>query len=223
MRLSRRLCFTHYSVNIKLDYENNLELDFPAVSFCNLNSIDYNKANLEANKIIREKIERLISPFTFNDTYEESLNKTNILLKRGFQLKQIAEMITQVFVIHITRDEISKISYNLDQLLVSCLYNNKVCSNNSFQHLITNNFGNCFTFNSGNNPDNLYKVSRTGFRNGLRLELIPGNLDNPPFWLSSIGILIGVHDNRFRPLMVEEGLRLKPGTEINIIIKRDIQ
>ena len=69
----------------------------------------------------------------------------------------------------LNQTELSNIGYNLDsEMLISCQYNGHSCSetNGDFKRFWNNIYGNCYTFNGGNNS------YLTGDQNGLHLEMI---------------------------------------------------
>lgn len=220
------ITYLKYDVIVQLDYINDFNISFPAITFCNLQLIDYSKVMLEKNRHIRAELENLIKPFNLTDNFQINMEKVKELIDKGYQYKQIVEMINQIIITQMPRNLREEISYNIEDLFISCLFNNRVCGQEMFRRRFNTNFGNCFAFNTGLNatfhPIPIFNMSRPGFRNGLRLELSIGEQDFLPFWVSTNGIILSVHNTNVVPLLVEEGLRIRPGTETNLVITREI-
>lgn len=101
-------------------------------------------------------------------------------------------------------------SYNIDDMLINCRYNDIPCTKNDFEYFFTLTYGNCYKFNSGKNfTGDLVKKRATttpGFNNGLRLELFVGHSNLEYELIRSSGVRLFIHNSSNIPLTVVEGL-----------------
>ncbi len=65
-----------------------------------------------------------------------------------------------------------EISFQLSDMLLSCVYNGKSCDSSNFIQFTTYDRGNCYMFNS--NTSNLLTSMQSGPFYGLQLELFAG-------------------------------------------------
>lgn len=219
------MIFLKFDVVSRIDRVNDLDSDFPSVSFCNLHRINYPKLSLDQNSDLRHAINRLIHPFNVEDNFTTAYDKVDSLIKKGFTFKQISQIIEQSIVTEINQNLTINLTYSIDEMLISCLYNNRLCDRSKFTEYLSLNHGSCFTFNSKRNETghiiSTKLIGRPGVRNGLRLEINIGQLESLPFWISTNGIVISIHHKDLKPLMSEEGIRIRPGAETNLIISKE--
>ena len=72
---------------------------------------------------------------------------------------------------NLTEDDKNEYGFTLDHdLLISCEYNGEICVKENFTKYWSNEYGYCYSFNS--NPRNALNSSVTGFKHGLKLELV---------------------------------------------------
>jgi hypothetical protein len=85
-------------------------------------------------------------------------------------------------------------------------------------------YGKCYTFNSGydlsNNKISVLKRVRPGSPYGLQLKAYVGKPDTQPFWVTNMGVVISVHNQNETPLIIEEGVPIRPGAETNLILNK---
>jgi len=152
-----------------------------------------------------------------------SSNTTNLKGKKG-----IAEA---VIVKNLMRLEYnaSKGAYNLNDfgykmkdMLISCKFKGKACSENDFQLYHNFFYGNCYRFNGGYNSSNqqtsYQKITKAGWKYGLQLELYTG--DNSTLSISS-GFRILIHNQSDIAVFPEEdGVDIQTGLITNIAISK---
>lgn len=128
---------------------------FPVVQFCNLNSFDYLRVSDEIEDLLNEfntsSYEHLSSIVYVQDV--NSYLKTSLIAKYLKNLSSLFDM-----------------SFNIDQMLISCWFNNKPCSSVDFLPFYDFNLGQCWRFNQGKNANgqdmNISTSSQVGWNNG---------------------------------------------------------
>lgn len=193
--------YFEYNVVITVQTVHETSVNFPAITVCNLNSIDY------SNPGVADELSAIIARF------DEKANSTADILKHSkLKLKEISYLIN---------NEIKNRSYyySIEDMLISCLFNNQPCGPNDFEPYESKNFKSCYTFNSGTRG-HVLASNRAGMNNGLELELYVGNIRHQPYWVSTFGALITIYNQSTKPMLVEQGIKLKTGVETQIIVSR---
>jgi hypothetical protein len=164
--------FYNYEVNLVFDKYQDIPTKFPAITICNQNPFneryalkylqdkylftrDYGYYNPINSELI-EKVEEYEFYFSISDKIVNNKYQT---------INQLKRTLTN----DLNQTELLNIGYDLDtDMLISCQYNGNSCSetNGDFKKFWNNIYGNCYTFNSGNNS------YLTGDQNGLHLEMI---------------------------------------------------
>ena len=160
------VCVTYFEFNayIKTELEEHNKLKFPAVTICNLNQ--YTRSYF---KDAGYDEEQLFVIALFGDALS-----TRPILSRDFNfneinttIEELAEMYTNDFREPI-EEESFIFSHRLENMLVSCYFNNEPCFPDNFTTR-SNIHGRCFTFNS--NPINVLNTTSPGALYGLELIL----------------------------------------------------
>lgn len=148
-------------LNILIDYyalskntylENKIsdDVDFPAVTICNLKYYDIKKESLRSQ----------IQDF-FVTQWLNQLDKTNNLnLDTFYEYGYSA---------YRTLDPTSL--YKISDILLSCRFFIAKCNAQDFKEIMSQEYGRCFTFNS----QGVKKLYKEGNKYGLRLELLVGD------------------------------------------------
>ena len=121
------------------------------------------------------------------------------------------------------QSERMKFDHNLEQKLISCVFESNVCDRvNDFEHYHDVYFGNCFKFNSGvgmnGNKVNIRKTTQTGRLDGFAMELFLEPSENNLFsFLEGFNIFISPqgYDNVFY-----DGVYAPAGFSTNIILEK---
>ena len=162
------ISYFNYNVAVTILKVNDLQAVFPAVTICNLNPFN----EMWGGKRLNDAIQNTDDGKCFlNDTlildclnhdYNSAYKKFIDQLKRSIaNNKALAD------------DDLKILGYDLDyDMLISCQYNKVSCDAKNFTRYWDNNYGNCYTFNNGDNSTELLKSGVTGENNGLELELV---------------------------------------------------
>ena len=122
--------------------------------------------------------------------------------------------------------------FYLIQILVECEFQGKKCAWNDFYWYHDYNYGNCFRFNGGADLPNqtrhdsefypypIKKSYKTGWRNGLRLELYTGSQSDQIQFAYKSGFRIIVHNQTVAVFPDQDGIDLPNGVQTNIGISK---
>lgn len=211
--------YFEWPFNTRITSKSTLKngLPFPAVTLCNFNPQNIHRIihfqNASNNK---EEIKRLKDA-------SKVLTLSKGVLTDGF-LKRYSdffngEKMERYWKLHSHQIE-DMLLPNAPPTFVSCLFDGLVCGAENFTSFESSSFGQCFTFNSGQNGRALLNATVAGKNSGLKLRLNiqrDGYIDNPkkPY----VGITVLVHDNYNFPFMDEYGFAVEPGTQTFCSIK----
>ena len=194
------------------------ELVFPAVTLCNFNSV---------NMI---KIRHLLSQ---SNSSEEEITKkldeiTNIMIRSNVILDDAFKERNAFF---FDRNRIEAIlrenGHQIDEMLlpnvppafISCSFDGLLCGAENFTSF-TGSYGQCYTFNSGQNRSPLLKTTMGGKNNGLKLRL---NIQRDSYVKNNknpfVGIVVLTHDQNNFPFIGEHGIGVEPGAHTFFSIK----
>jgi len=193
------------AVNIFLDYEAVTNINtysdassntFPAITFCNLNQFQ----NENSLNLVR-KYANLSSLYN----YQKSIFLFNELFESNDSYKK-------------------SISNSFNETLIKCTIKSNKCSSYQFEWFFHLVYGNCFRFNTGREEFgekkiDLEKLSRTGYQNGLRIELFTGNTLFMPSFIETMGFHVFIN-NQSAAITLSEGFDIATNTETNIGITK---
>ena len=214
--------FLQRPFNTRITSKSALEdsLTFPAVTLCNINPQNIHRfVHLQGahnstvknvtNQIVDDlsRLLQLSKDAIDNDIlerYPDSFNREKFHVQWILQSHQIEEMLLP----------------DAPPTYTSCLFDGKLCGTSNFTKLSSSPFGQCYTFNSGQNGSQLLRARMAGKNNGLKLRLNiqrDGYVKLPKNPL--VGITVLVHDQNAFPFMDEYGLAVEPGSHTSLSIK----
>ena len=206
--------------NTRITSKSALEsgLTYPAVTLCNLNPQNIQRIvylhshySREAMKQKRDDISKLLqlsNVVVADDILErnpEFFDREKHVVLWKLHSHQIEEMLLP----------------NVPPSYTPCSFDGLLCGAKNFTSFTSSSFGQCFTFNSGQNGSQLLKARMAGKNYGLKLRLNiqrDGYIKFPknPF----VGITVFVHDQDNFPFMDEFGLAVQPGKHTFLSIKK---
>ena len=141
-----------YPVSVSVGSQIEVPATFPAVTICNLNPIDGSKANTK-----------------------KFINTLSSLPSDSYDLKMIGLKSTIYRNASLGKSFMQEIGFDLNDMLISCFYNNTRCNATDFLTYTSYQQGNCYIFNYKMTQNERLKMSsQTGRFNGLKLELFSG-------------------------------------------------
>ncbi len=148
-------------------------------------------------------------------------------IKQGYsQIPYLSNVLKNLFImseINSYEDTVRKsLAYSLNESLISCEINTLNCGLSDFVWYFDSLYGNCYSFNSGKNsqgyPADVFKISRAGNINGLRLKLFIGNnLNDMASFQELLGYHVIIHNQTYK-ITLNEGFDISTGVETNFAI-----
>ena len=109
---------------------------------------------------------------------------------------------------------------NVPPAFISCSFDGLLCGAENFSSFTSSYFGQCFTFNSGQNRSPLLKTTMGGKNSGLKLRL---NIQRDSYITDTknpfVGVVIVIHDQNNFPFIGEHGIGVEPGAHTFFSIK----
>ena len=193
-------------INIEIIEENSVE--FPAVTFCNLNQFASDNALEKLSQFKKNNPEYL-------NASNMSIGKQVFDIKNSFHSYSMSQNLTDAYR--------RNYSLPLEDIIIECQIGISKCTADDFYWFYDSIYGNCFTFNKGKNSKgeskNIAKMYNKGSLTGLRLQLYVGNQSKTDEIIQSSGIHVNVHNRTNEPI-AEEGVDASSGEETKIAINR---
>lgn len=192
--------YFEYEVNTKIRVFTEIPTLFPTISICNINPFVTTNATEFLNKFLRYKSDGSL-------VYQIDLD----LARR--QAKNPA-----------FGDESRKsLGLKLEEMIITCMYNDEPCKYDEFEWYYDINHGNCFKFNSGidrnGNKLPLKYVKKEGNLNGFRAELFVGSHQNSFLTDYYSGLYVFVSNSTILP-SYSEGIEVNPGSRTSFSINK---
>lgn len=108
-------------------------------------------------------------------------------------------------------------------MLISCEYNKVQCSADNFTKYWDNQYGNCYTFNKGNDTIQPLKSSLTGESHGLVMQLIVIPFDANITYGYKTGIRLSVHNQSEQSFTLDKAISIQPGIETYVSVNREFK
>ena len=188
--------YSGFPTNINQRIIQETPSEFPAVSFCNIKTV-----NITTNMSLIKNVPPVKQ---FKSTFEwiSSLQ----YMARVAVFKQKNTTIRKSY------------GYQLENMLVSCFFNYNPCSLSDFTYFYDPLYGNCYTFNK---ETPARKVTIPGLAYGLTLELFVGNPSTETFYQFNDGIVVSVDNQTSIPFKEGDVIKVAAGAETDLIINRN--
>jgi hypothetical protein len=182
---------------------------FPKVTFCNVNSFTTKEAYDFLNSIDTDGVFKSMEKKSFYNigrAYRQILFTTEALLSNK------------------TDDFKKRMGHDLNDILIGCKFNYQECTAEDFVWTWNDNFGNCFSFNTGSNSKPLKYTDIAGYNFGLELDLYV-NFYEELSYLNSIfygrGAIILIDNVTHLVDRVYDGIFVSSGMTTYIALKRE--
>lgn len=189
--------YLSFEVMTKIREINEVKSIFPTISICN--------RNIFTNEF----------GYMYLKNFSEKTNETKLFENPSIEVIRNNEFIKWA-IANYMKNETSKekrklIDYQLKDIMLSCKFNLRDCSENDFEWVYHHKYGNCFKFNSEKSAFNNSNIAyMPGKSSGLRVELY-ADIYKELFKFTNgkgISIIIGNSSHNFDDM---EGLYLTPG------------
>ena len=190
------LTYFSFEVNSSINRIIEIPTSYPMITICNTNPYLTRESHYFYSKQSKK-----VENFPFNS----SLNK---------------ERFTKYFInsntLSLSDEELKQFSFLLNDIIITCSFNNAPCNTLYFTWFYDLDYGNCFIFNSGK----LAPISKVpSATSALRLELFVGQMENSVVINQNYGAVLYIGNQSFYPNQFEKIL-LPVGFETNILVSR---
>lgn len=202
--------YLEYSVIVNIQVISDEPIEFPVISFCNLNRLNPDNSALfsDYTNSLFSKINNLSSSIQSNN----SIAWVRYDFARSYLNSQLN--------MDLNDSSLRKIGFDLESsMLLTCIYEQSICTSNEFYYFKSFKYGNCFSFNYGlDSKGNSIPIKNgidIGKENGFKLELFLGFINK-----STNGLRFSIHHQN-NPILIDyNGFDLLSGYQYDIPIER---
>ena len=216
--------FNKRPFNTKITTNTNTDngVFFPAVTLCNLNSLNTRRylqmMSMHENRSIIERKFKDISLL---------LRRSKEISSQDFQNRN-PELFLRPKTANSTTEFEELFSHQIEEMLLpgspdfkSCSINGKPCDVKNFTSYKSFMFGKCYTFNSAEGGNPPLQATMAGQNSGLKLRF---NIESEGYLKSTLntfaGLVILIHDQKTFPIVEEFGIKVQTGVSTLCAIKR---
>ncbi len=150
------------------------------------------------------------------------------------ELKHLVALISSIGLARMNSDlddeEKKKLGHSIDDLIVSCYFNNQACTSEDFSWTFDTNYGNCYVFNSGFNISTGEKIPPknsfiSDLNYGLMLEMYSGFYENLTYvnsYDSGAGLVVRIENGSYLENDLD-GVKVSSGFQTDINIHREFE
>ncbi|CAF0901340.1 unnamed protein product [Brachionus calyciflorus] len=171
---------------------------FPVITICNLNEYDLSKNTNLLN----------MSNYLIENTDDKDLNP-----------KETFEKIKKEFLKNANITELEETRFKLNDMLISCNFNEIKCDLTDFTLIKNELYGNCYSFNMAKN-ESIRSTSKYGPKYGLQMEFYIGHPESSSPTSLTSGAILFINNQSSLVRLTDPGIELSPGTQTNIAINR---
>nr|XP_061813766.1 acid-sensing ion channel 1 isoform X3 [Nerophis lumbriciformis] len=193
----------------KLDEVAAPLMEFPAVTFCNLNAFRFSRVTRNDLYHAGELLALLNGRYEIRDPHLVEEHVLNVLKERA----DFDNYKPRPFNM---REFYDRTGHDIKDMLLSCYYRGTECREEDFKVIFTR-YGKCYTFNSGQDGRPLLLTMKGGMGNGLELMLDIQQDEYLPVWGETdetsfeAGIKVQIHTQDEPPFIDQLGFGVAPG------------
>lgn len=211
------MSYFRYPVIVNRESVNAKSQEFPAVTICNMNSIRKEfihclKNKLNYNECFAKNDEKY-SEIDFSQNRKEPMCEAAIEMFGNASEKRAKFdhlLLSQTY-----RSQ-KKYGHQAKDLIKYCKFDKDACDITEFQHSLSSNYGNCYTFNSWKGK--LYSKT-AGPKSGLQL-ILDLEVDKYSPYTENVGARVRIHDPFEEPDIDESGVNISPGFQTYIALSK---
>ncbi|XP_076108661.1 degenerin-like protein asic-2 [Mytilus galloprovincialis] len=210
--------YTSESVNTQISTTYS-KLDFPSITFCNLNPLSYNKVKKVAAfyQIVNETAKALkVDPTFFDDAIQPTTDQHTENYTTGTDPLTTANQVLHLRMGDYADTDIHGYNVPQNEFIVKCSYQSRNCSSSEIQKVRDEYYGTCYKFTPSSNPTNL-----AGPAYGLELLLDVQQHDYIPFVTATAGVRLAIHSSQYKAQLKSEGISVSTKFETNIAMRQE--
>ncbi|XP_042911558.2 acid-sensing ion channel 2-like [Parasteatoda tepidariorum] len=225
--------YLSYPVVITLEEKQNMALNFPGITICNLNRMKYEYERCENSDIIERGCIQSNSmrpggmfhthPSKSKNHFSERRDTISCLNVKNKTIGDKTKMKIEFLSKYMTMNEANRefVGHQASDLIKYCWFDGKPCSHTDFAHFPSLRYGNCYVFNKVDGSKLPLKSTSIGYTSGLELVI---NLEVEQYvsFTPSVGLRVLIHDITEEPNPEEVGININPGFETSIALKQTV-
>jgi hypothetical protein len=162
-------------------------MTFPKITVCNMDPFVSTESITFLSNVIKSNVE-------YTPILESLGPKTDLELVNFFTIKTGSfESVALFEAQKANRSTKQTLGYSVNEFIPSCIFDDSVCPETSFEYHWNDRLGSCFTFNSNRTKPLIVKGA--GKLRGLQLELFLGKNDNYDTFSDSQGAKVFVYNH----------------------------
>ncbi|XP_052701236.1 degenerin unc-8-like [Crassostrea angulata] len=117
-------------------------------------------------------------------------------------------------------DSIEEFGHQKTDMITSCVFSGQQCSPANFTYLHNSKYGNCYTFNSANDPNPQLYTYYAGPLMGLTLEFNIQQSEYISALAPDAGIRVSIHERGTYPFPEDDGFTISPGSASSVALRQ---
>ena len=201
------ISYLKYDFITRMQITNETPAYFPVISFCNLKMLNKLSAKSYLQTILNDANNNsLINKTDYGDNIYGYVNDIETIIQSSVASEDQ------------TIEFQKSAGYNLSDMLISCSFNWKTCSEKDFKFFFNSIYGSCYSFNADVPPKS---VSVQGPDYGLTIELFMGDPNVQTEYELDDGIVVVIHNQTNKPYFNSQRNLVSLGTETDLKITRN--
>ncbi|XP_038073616.1 uncharacterized protein LOC119741792 [Patiria miniata] len=123
-------------------------------------------------------------------------------------------------IVNPTREELKTLGHQAKDMILQCTFDKKLCSYRDFYQFQNKEYGNCFTFNHGQNLTAVDVTKNAGAQYGLHLTLFLEMPEYVGILSPEAGVRVAIHSHTTPPFPEDDGITASPGMATNIGLRQ---
>ncbi|VDI52470.1 acid-sensing ion channel 5 [Mytilus galloprovincialis] len=209
-RLSLQYISEGVNTKVSVSYK---ELEFPAVTICNLNPLKLSDVLLEPDLFqILNETEHAFG-MSINYPYPKTSFPHTVPYDTGFSPMHTAKEVFRLRMGNYTKDEIVNMSIPMHEFILLCRFQGAACEATETTQIRDEDYGICYTF-----APKIPIAKLAGPSMGLEFILNVHQQEYIPFITDSSGIRVAIHNRKYSPDIRGSGISIATSVETSIAL-----
>lgn len=200
------LSYFEYEVIKNIEIIDEIPSLFPTITICSI------------NPYLTKESEILIDRLVGSGRNSSSISGDSLALT---YMKIKSNLAANLKTPNVTDEQRRSLGFDLDQVMISCVFSFRDCTAKDFVRTYDYLFGNCYRFNTkmNNNSSRLRYVTKQGKNNGIKLELFIPISSGKYDYDASYGAHVYISNDSVIPNFFE-GFDISTGLQTNVVVSR---